>query len=208
MAALALVLVSLCAGRAAAQDEPPRIGPIAIDVRGSFPFFPSDQQLADSRGLTLEELPGRGLGLDFGAHVYLPRWKFITLGLGGQLTLSRASSSAIPELGQLGATERFVSGGPQISFNFGSGDGWSYVSGGVGLTQWSLIPDGEEAEPGDVEKLGTLNYGGGARWFAKPHLAFTFDVRFHAIDPGTPALGRPGSPRTTLLVMSAGFSIK
>jgi len=30
----------------------------------------------------------------------------------------------------------------------------------------------------------TFNYGGGARWFAKPHLAFHVDVRLHAIDPG------------------------
>ena len=28
-----------------------------------------------------------------------------------------------------------------------------------------------------------LNYGGGARWFNSPHLAFTFDIRFYAISP-------------------------
>jgi hypothetical protein len=207
-AALALVLIACSAGHAAAQDEKPRIGPFAVDVRASFPFFPNDQQLADSRGLTLEELPGRGIGVDLGAHVYFLRWKAVTFGIGGQVTLARASSDAQPELGRVGATERLVTGGPHLSFNFGSGDGWSYISGGVGASQWSLIPDGEEAEPGDVEQLFTINYGGGARWFAKPHLAFTFDVRFHAIDPGTPANGRPGSPRTTLLVMSAGISVK
>ena len=208
VAALALVLVCLTAERAAAQEERPRIGPFVIDVRGSFPFFPNDQQLADSRGLTLEELPARGIGLDFGAHLYFFRWNIVTFGVGGQLTLARASSSPQPALELRGATERLVTGGPQISFNFGTGDGWSYISGGIGASQWSLIPDGQEAGPGDVEKLYTINYGGGARWFARPHLAFTFDVRFHAIDPGTPAGGFPGSPRTTLLVLSAGFSVK
>ena len=33
-------------------------------------------------------------------------------------------------------------------------------------------------------RLKTINYGGGARWFAKAHVAFSFDVRFYAINPG------------------------
>ena len=37
----------------------------------------------------------------------------------------------------------------------------------------------------DEEPLKTINYGGGARWFTKTHLAFSFDVRFYAINPGT-----------------------
>jgi hypothetical protein len=78
----------------------------------------------------------------------------------------------------------------------------------VGLSQWSVIVDGQDAGPQDTERLRTINYGGGARWFAKDHLAFTFDVRFHLIAPGAPTSGRPGSPRTTLLVMSAGLSLK
>ena len=43
----------------------------------------------------------------------------------------------------------------------------------------------------------------------KTHLAFSFDVRLYAINPGTPfVLGALGSPRTTLLVIGAGISIK
>ena len=38
--------------------------------------------------------------------------------------------------------------------------------------------------PPDDEPLNTINYGGGARWFIKPHVAFSFDVRFYAINPG------------------------
>ena len=71
-----------------------------------------------------------------------------------------------------------------------------------------MVPDGEAAQAPDVERLTTINYGGGARWFIKRHLAFSFDVRFYAIDPTTPLPGRPTGPRTTLLSMGAGISIK
>ena len=60
----------------------------------------------------------------------------------------------------------------------------------------------------DVERLKTIDYGGGARWFAKRHLAFSFDVRFYAINPSTPVNGLPPSPRTRLFVVGAGVSIK
>ena len=43
----------------------------------------------------------------------------------------------------------------------------------------------------------------------KRHLAFSFDVRFNAINPGTPFFaGALGSPRTTLLVIGAGVSVR
>src|SRR5437763_1035446 len=54
----------------------------------------------------------------------------------------------------------------------------------------------------------TANYGGGARWFAKRHLAFSVDVRLYEIQPGTSVAGRPGSPRTRLFVIGAGISLK
>jgi hypothetical protein len=207
---LALALVAIETTGIAAQDEPPPIGPFVLDVRGTFPPFPEDLQLADSRGLNTRELPGRGLGVDVGAHVYLFRWKAITFGLGGQFTVGRARFVPPPERAESfrSVTERFTSFSPQLSFNFGNGNGWSYFSGGVGGVIWSILPDGAATGPADEETLRAFNYGGGARWFIKPHLAFTFDVRFHAIDPGTPYLGRPGSPRTLLLVMGAGLSIK
>ena len=42
----------------------------------------------------------------------------------------------------------------------------------------------------------------------KSHLAFSFDVRFYAINPGTEYIGLPGSPRTTLTIIGAGVSVK
>jgi hypothetical protein len=216
---LRIAIATLCVLVAAAihprsargQDEPPPIGRFVLDVRGTAPKFPDDAQLAQSRGLSVDELPGRGLGLDAGAHLYLFKWRVITFGVGAQMTFARAKSSGVVEEGLEIArpvTAWFTSFTPQLSFNFGTGDGWSYVSGGIGGSVWSTVPDGQPPLPGDEERLTTINYGGGARWFAKPHLAFTFDVRFHAIDPGTPQGGLPGSPRTTILIIGAGVSIK
>jgi hypothetical protein len=180
-------------------------------VHGTVPRFPRDQQLADSRALLLRELPGAGFGLHGGVHVYPLRWKAVTFGLGADLTVARAAQSA-PRIAEgvtgQAVTERFTHLAPQISFNFGDGDGWSYISGGIGTSTWSLVPDGLAAQGPDTERLKTINYGGGARWFIKRHLAFSFDVRFYAIDPTTPILGRPSGPRTTLVIMGAGVSVR
>ena len=42
----------------------------------------------------------------------------------------------------------------------------------------------------------------------RPHLAFSFDVRYYAINPGTPQGDLPGSPRKTVLILGAGVSVK
>jgi hypothetical protein len=193
-----------------AQDPPPRIPWFVVDVHGSVPRFPSDDPLlADSRGMNLTELPGRGLGVQIGAHVYPFRWHAVTFGVGGELALSRARKSPPTGVATLRPSEeRYRSIAPQLSFNFGTGQGWSYLSGGLGQSTWAIIPEGQQDYPPDSEKLKTINYGGGARWFIKPHLAFSFDVRFYAINPGLSFGSRPGSPRTTLLVIGAGISIK
>ncbi len=206
-----LLVLATTSSTAAAQDdvvEPSRIGPFAIDLRGTFPGLPQDQTLAASRGLRADELPSRAKGVDAGAHVYLFKWKAVTVGVGAQLTLMRASGS--PETPELGPVDvRLTSFTPQLSLNFGTGDGWSYLSAGLGTTTWSIVPDRQPATPHDDERLRTLNYGGGARWFFRRHLAFTFDVRFHRIDPGSAYPdGRPAAPRTRLFVMGAGISVR
>ncbi|HMD33913.1 MAG TPA: hypothetical protein VKH42_03045 [Vicinamibacterales bacterium] len=195
---------------ALAQEPPPKIPLFVADVHGTVPRFPESQALADSRGLTsIAELPGAGLGLQVGAYIYPLRWRVITLGIGGEFATGRASQTP-PDgsTGLVATTERFQSLGSQLSFNFGSGTGWSYISGGIGTSTWSLQPTGTAETPQDTERLKTINYGGGARWFAQPHLAFSFDVRFYAVNPGSPSLGLPGSPRATLLIIGAGVSVK
>jgi hypothetical protein len=206
----ATALSILFAGAANAQEPPPRIPIVAVDVQVTVPKFPNEQSLADSRGMTLAELPGRGLGVHAAVTVYPIKWRAITFGLGGEVTVNRANQAPSDETtGVRAAQEKFLSASPQLSFNFGSGNGWSYLSAGLGPSQWSLIPEGrDEPFPSDTERLKTLNYGGGARWFAKPHLAFSFDFRFYVISPGAPYLGYPGSPRTTLVIIAAGASFK
>jgi hypothetical protein len=202
--------VLLVGSPASAQDTPPPIGPFVVDIRATIPKFPQSIFLASSRGLTEDELPGGGDGLDVGAQYYLLHWKVATLGVGGQFTFGRVHSAALETDGVVvspGVAERFTSIAPQVSFNFGTGDGWSYISGGVGGSVWSIVPDGAEPLPSDQERLLTIDYGVGARWF-KRHAAFTFDVRFYTIGPSTPAFGYPGGPRITFVILGAGVSIK
>lgn len=208
----AAILLAVGCASASAQDAPPPIPRFVVDLHGTVPRFPDTPQLAQSRGLSPAELPGTGLGVDVGAHFYLLKWRAITFGLGGELMTSRAHATPPTATGQStplrAVTERFSSIAPQLSFNFGTGTGWSYLSGGIGRSRWSIVPEAGLPTDADEEALKTINYGGGARWFVKSHLAFSFDVRFYAINPGTPQAFGPGSPRTTLLVAGAGVSLR
>jgi hypothetical protein len=206
----ALLLVIAAAAPVAAQDPPPRIPFVVLDFHAIVPKFPSeDGQLAASRGMNLAELPGRGLGLHAGLHLYPLRWRAVTFGVGGEVATSRSRQTPGQGVENVRPTEeRFRTIAPQLSFNFGTGNGWSYLSGGLGRSTWGLKVQGDQDAFADTDPLKTINYGGGARWFIKPHLAFSFDVRFYAINPGTADGARPGSPRTTLLVIGAGVSVK
>jgi hypothetical protein len=195
----------------AAQEPPPRIGPFVIDVHGTVPNFPDDPQLAASRGLSQSALPGVGLGLHAGAHFYVFKWKAMTVGLGGSVVAARAHAGEKVSDGAVIApavTETFTHAAPELSFNFGSGNGWSYISGGIGLSTWSIVPEGSVPASADEERLRTVTYGGGARWFIKKRLAFSFDARFYQVDPGTPTIFGAASPRTTMFIAGAGISVK
>lgn len=215
-----LVAVLLCAiavgapRAASAQEPPPKIGPFVLDLHGTVPRFPQDANLSDSRpapsgaSLGLGDLPGSGLGVQVGLHIYLVKWRGVTFGIGGEYTSGRSSQTPLEgATSGVATTERFHSLSPQLSFNFGNGNGWSYISGGLGQSVWFLEPTGQPARVPDEEYLKTLNYGGGARWFIKPHLAFSFDARFYVISPGLPYIF-PATPRTTLFIIAAGISLK
>jgi hypothetical protein len=217
--ACAAAAICLTARPAVAQEPPPPIPHFVVDLHGVFPNFPVNQALADSRGLGpsgLSELPGRAFGGDFAVHVYPFKWRAITFGIGARVMAARATNEpqVIPDQPTtlVAVTEKLASVGPEISFNFGTGSGWSYLSGGISASRWSIIPklpDGTDAppQPPDEERLKTITYGAGARWFAKPHVAFSFDARFYSIRAGT-AGDLPASPRATLFVIGAGISIK
>jgi hypothetical protein len=209
--AAALLLTLASSSSVAAQEPPPRIGPFVIDLHGTVPNFPDDAQLAASRGLGQGDLPGLGFGVHAGAQFYVFKWKAMTVGLGGSVIAARAhASEKVSSDAVVGpaVTETFAHAAPELSFNFGNGNGWSYISGGIGLSTWSIVPDGSAPSAADEERLRTVSYGGGARWFIRKHLAFSFDVRFYQIDPGTPTIFGAGSPRTTQLIGGAGISLK
>ena len=201
-------------GSAAAQGGPPRepIGRFAADVRVALPRYPDDPATAEVLGVEDDNLPSRGLGLAVGVNVYPVRMGRVSLGVGGEwLVFSDGSKSLDP------ATEggppspvvntRFSALSPQVSLNFGSRDGWSYLSGGLG---WASFTTELETRPvADADgRTRMLNYGGGARWFAKPHLAFAFDLRFYRIDPQDATTGRPAYGGRRMMVFSAGVSVK
>lgn len=198
-------------GRADAQDTPTPFPHVVVDLHGIVPVFPNDNaQLAGSRFVTstnspvqVGELPGAGFGGRVGVHAYLFKWKAITFGVGGEVLSARSTSAPDPSLDLVPVTERLTSGDGQVSFNFGSGHGWSYLSGGFGRSQWSIIPAGQTPAPADIETLPTTNYGGGAHWSIKKHLGFSLDVRVYEIKPGS-----SGSPRTRLFVVGAGIFLK
>jgi len=211
---MTFVLFGALRALASAQEVRPPIGPFIVDIRATFPMFPSDDgALAESRGLTIGQLPGQGFGGAIGAHVYLFTWHEVAFGIGGEFMTARSRQliPAVPGQASLpSVTTHFTSRAPQVSLNFGSGDGWSYLSVGVGQATWSVVPDGSAPTPADNEQRTTINYGGGARWFPKKHLSVGFDIRQYAISQGLPQpqLGFPPTPHTTLTVIAAGVSLR
>ena len=205
-----MLAVLIGIGRAEAQ---PTTGPLphfVVDTRGSLVRFKRDPGVADPLKVALDNLPTRGLGLTVGAHWYALRLRRITFGLGGELLLARDTATFEDNENDTtgpAVTTRLNAFAPQISFNFGRDEGWSYISGGLGSARLT-------SERADVAVIDTaartrmLNYGGGARWFNSPRMAFTFDVRFYAISPRTSTTSVPGYPRAKFMVLSAGLAFK
>jgi hypothetical protein len=208
------VLACVAPRPAAAQEPQPEdlpIGHYVADARVVFPKFKQDASIANGIGVTAPNLPTRAFGFAAGAHWYPFRLGILTLGLGGEIsaagrgrTLNTGTKTApLP----VTVNSRFSAVSPQVSFNFGARDGWSYISGGIGWSHFTVeraddpLPDAESGSK-------TINYGGGARWFAKKHVAVTFDLRFYAVNPQLATPTRPAFPRMTLLAMSGGIAIR
>ncbi len=210
--AVLLVVTSSMLGFAVpvlAQPPQEPIGRYVIDVHGSFVPFGRNVELAENRGLNPPDTPGPGAGFEVGAHVYLFRWQAITFGVGASFHTSLADQgpgerSPNPDGPTL--RKRFTAVAPQLSFNFGNRNGWSYLSGGIAPSRLSLFPLNEDESP--QRSAGTLNYGGGVRWFTSDHLAFSIDFRLYAISPLEEMGDNPGSPRMTQMVLSIGASFR
>jgi hypothetical protein len=207
LTAVAAVTIS---SAAFAQDSEP-IGRFVVDARVALPRFKDDASVATSIGVVQDNLPTLGLGIAGGAHVYPLRLGRMRFGVGGEILMSSGSNTLQPEeegepSGPTVKT-RLSAFSPMVALNFGSRRGWSYVSAGVGWASYTV--EQESAPVGDAEsRPKVLNYGGGARWFAKEHLAFTFDLRWYKVSAQAATASRPPYPATTMMVFSAGVSLK
>jgi len=136
---LAAAAIAVAAGRPAeAQDPPPPIGPFVVDLHGVVPRFGNDPTLAESRGLTEADLPGSGIGISAGAHAYFLKYRSITIGAGGGLTIGRSpmpilSGQPDPSSGLRAVTETLTSFLSELSLNFGDGSRSSFNKCAVGV---------------------------------------------------------------------------
>jgi hypothetical protein len=186
----ALLFALLVVSPAAAQTAEPVSGYV-IDLRGVTSGLP--KETAFFPGIPADTVvPARGFGFDVGGHVYLFRLGPSRLGVGANYVRGRGT---VP-----GMASTFSTLAPQVSFNFGSRNGWSFLSAGLGRASVNTTLEGEEGTTEhDVEGLSSLNFGGGARWFLMDRLAVGFDVRFHRVS---------GDAKATLTSLSVGFSVR
>jgi hypothetical protein len=214
-----------CAASAAAQVAAPAPpGPYAFDVRVSTVGIPQ----ATSFYPTIPAgtvVPARGFGVDLGGHFYAGRLGPARLGIGGNfvrvrgtaatpVTTTTSTTTTSASSTTSGTTAASTDGtvvhpaitssirliAPQLSLNFGTAAGWSYLSAGLTLAsvkvQASAVPPGSVATSRDSGNTTGFNIGFGARWFVNRHVAASFDVRFHRVSS------------STLVAAGAGLSLK
>lgn len=211
----ALFVLLLIASPAAAQQKEP-LPVFAADLHGVFARHKTEPSVATSLEVATANVPTHSLGLTGGAHVYVLRGRRISLGVGGSMLFAGGSNS-IETTAATGGTvtkspvvrRHFRSVNPEISLNFGHRDGWSYISGGLGGRS-TMYLDREDAPASNAPQRSTLTYGAGARWFTNDHLAFSVEVRWYSIaeQPAAAASNIVLEPRTTLMVLSGGISIR
>ena len=219
----------LIPGAASPQSVRPGLpGPYVIDLRAAMSGLPASaafQPPIPEKTL----VPSRGFGVDVGGHVYAGGIGPARLGFGVNVVWARGTadtpapvtSSSAPATsgegtGALSAASpiRVAMGitaiAPQVSFNWGNSDGWSYLGGGYGVAWINTDATGTRQSPAsgsatlehDTGAMGEINYGGGARWFLRTRTAVGFDLRFHRL------AGTASRPATTLVMASVGVSLR
>ena len=227
VALLATFLLLLLVSPAAAQVPPPvatptptptptpvpplRVAPLpwfVIDVRGGFASLGSDTTTAVDLGVAPDDMPSRAKTIQLGAHLYLIRRGGFKLGIGAEAVRGVASNQRLDSTGEGTGPiirRRLEGLSGQFSLNFGKGKGWSYVTAGGGPMKYeSYLNDAKPTRAG----VTTLNWGGGARWFARGHLALTVDVRFYLTRPALATFDAPSRVRKRVTLLSAGISLK
>lgn len=212
IAALGLVcFAAVCTPALAQPPGPP--GPYVIDVRGTTTDVPNAPEFYPSIPLNTF-VPGRGFGIDVGGHVYLAKLGASRIGLGANVIRIRGTApppvldsavdvtpTATIRPPSIRAT--FSTIAPQLSFNFGTRSGWSYLSAGLGVGEivtTAVRQEGTTRRSSGQRRV--INMGGGARWFLRSRFAVGFDIRVHRVSAG------PITPGTSLLSASAGLSFR
>jgi hypothetical protein len=218
--AVIVLAASLTAAPARAQQQAPPpveptvlqptpVGPFAIDVRAALPKFDQNGFTAGELGVPKATLPTWGLGVQLGAHWYPLHVGKVAIGVGGSVAFGRARRTPTDADGNTtgpALETRLIAYSPQVSLNFGTGEGWSYISGGIGRAVFDTRPDTTPAD--NSRKARVIDFGGGARWFAKPHLAFSIDMRFYSIPEQAASATLAATPKTTRVVFGVGISVK
>jgi hypothetical protein len=218
-----LVLAATLAAVPAAAQGPPvgPPGPFVVDLRLATSGLPTDVGFYPPVTAPIA-VASRGFGGDIGAHMYAFRLGAARLGFGASFfrvegrgdaptastgTTTPLESDDVVETVETSATLTSVL--PQVSFNFGTRDGWSYISGGLGFSQVRTTAD---PAPGDTTRdsdwTSVLHVGGGARWFIRQRLAVGFDFRIHRLSSRGGSGDAPGSPGALFTSLSAGVSIR
>lgn len=206
------LLSLLLPAAAQAQPLPQPIPRVVIDARAFFSGLGQDPVTAAGLGVPASDLPTRGLGGVAGLHVVAVRRGSLAFSIGGEGLLARGRrtstvQSAAPLLPIPPVTQRLEGLSAQLSLGFGQSEGWSYLTGGMGPMRFATWQGDARPALAPPAKA-TINLGGGARWFARRHLAVTFDVRFYLTRPETATEDYPGRQRSRLLILSAGIALK
>jgi len=212
--AACLLAFALCLPASALAQPKEPIGRFAADIRAVFARHKAEPSVATDLEVEAGNLPTRSLGVVGGAHVYpLRLGKSIALGIGANVVFA-GGRKAIETENADGTTttsptvqRHFRTISPEISLNFGHRNGWSYISGGM-FGRSTLYLDRTDAPASNVPTRGTINYGGGARWFINEHVAFSADFRWYSVEELAAQTGLVAQPRTTLLVLSGGVALK
>jgi hypothetical protein len=215
-----LIALLLAAAPAAAQPAKENLPLFAADVHAATVGLPQAEGWVPVVSANTE-LPGRNWGLGAGAMIYPIRLGVITFGVGASMLTGRGSGESLTITTGSGASAStevtpvvhtaVTHLMPQIGINFGHKLGWSYVSAGVGRSKVTSSADAAGTTPGQIvpEAWNTaINFGGGAKWFMKPHLGASFDARWVKLS-SRPANGTlPSTKRTQMWNISAGISIQ
>lgn len=230
---IGLLWIGLCSSVPAAAQiaAPGPPGPFVVDVRGAIGAIPRDPAIFPPVP-TGTETPSLGTGIVLGAHVYPLRLGAMRIGIGASVLQVRAtatqaapdaesdsiSSSTTPVATNPDVDATFSSIAPELSLNFGSAQGWSYISAGAGRATLTTGTSAFGGGQSGVEATGaqlleggsrrSVNVGGGARWFTSARLAFSLDLRWHIVSAGASADNGQAAAPVTMFVASAGVGFR